>query len=97
MLQVLDEERRVICRSSSAMNCVGAVFIAQMLGPGHTIVTILCDSGARHFSKFQNALSEIHNLSNVDSSILILKARESTMKNTFRQRNLTCWRALQSP
>lgn len=41
--------------SSSAMNCVGAVRVAQMLGPGHTIVTILCDSGARHLSKFQNA------------------------------------------
>ena len=27
--------------SSSAMNCVGAVRVAQMLGPGHTIVTIL--------------------------------------------------------
>lgn len=30
--------------SSSAMNCVGAVRVAQTLGPGHTIVTILCDS-----------------------------------------------------
>lgn len=40
--------------SSSAMNCVGAVRVAQMLGPGHTIVTILCDSGMRHLSKFYN-------------------------------------------
>jgi cysteine synthase A len=24
------------------------------LGPGHRIVTILCDSGARHLSKFYN-------------------------------------------
>ncbi|KAM7250646.1 hypothetical protein ACFE04_022529 [Oxalis oulophora] len=38
--------------SSSAMNCVGAVRVAQTLGPGHTIVTILCDSGMRHLSKF---------------------------------------------
>lgn len=38
--------------SSSAMNCVGAVRVAQALGPGHTIVTILCDSGMRHLSKF---------------------------------------------
>lgn len=37
------------------MNCVGAVRVAQMLGPGHTIVTILCDGGARHLSKFHNA------------------------------------------
>lgn len=41
--------------SSSAMNCVGAVRVAQTLGPGHTIVTILCDGGARHLSKFHNA------------------------------------------
>ncbi|KAJ6827095.1 cysteine synthase 2 [Iris pallida] len=40
--------------SSSAMNCVGAVKLAQALGPGHTIVTILCDSGIRHLSKFYN-------------------------------------------
>ena len=38
--------------SSSAMNCVGAVRVAQKLGPGHTIVTILCDSGMRHLSRF---------------------------------------------
>lgn len=41
--------------SSSAMNCVGAVRVAQQMGPGHTIVTILCDSGMRHLSKFYNA------------------------------------------
>lgn len=41
--------------SSSAMNCVGAVRAAQALGPGHTIVTILCDSGMRHLSKFFSA------------------------------------------
>lgn len=40
--------------SSSAMNCVGAVRVAQSTGPGHTIVTILCDSGMRHLSKFYN-------------------------------------------
>ncbi|GLT31055.1 hypothetical protein SLA2020_058210 [Shorea laevis] len=42
-------------RSSSAMNCVGAVRVAQALGPGHTIVTIVCDSGMRHLSKFYDA------------------------------------------
>ncbi|XP_050219858.1 cysteine synthase 2 isoform X2 [Mercurialis annua] len=41
--------------SSSAMNCVGAVRVAQSIGPGHTIVTILCDSGMRHLSKFHSA------------------------------------------
>ncbi|XXG79560.1 hypothetical protein AAC387_Pa09g0602 [Persea americana] len=41
--------------SSSAMNCVGAVRVAESLGPGHTIVTILCDNGMRHLSKFYNS------------------------------------------
>merc|ERR1712232_219961 len=37
--------------SSSALNCVGAVMLAKELGPGHTIVTMLCDSGMRHLTK----------------------------------------------
>ncbi|PON33370.1 Tryptophan synthase beta subunit-like PLP-dependent enzyme [Parasponia andersonii] len=41
--------------SSLAMNCVGAVRLAQCIGPGHTIVTILCDNGMRHLSKFYSA------------------------------------------
>ncbi|KAK9091870.1 hypothetical protein Syun_026781 [Stephania yunnanensis] len=43
---------RAFLGSSSAMNCVGAARVAQSLGPGHTIVTILCDNGMRHLSKF---------------------------------------------
>jgi cysteine synthase A len=40
--------------SSAAMNCVGAVKAARKLGPGHTVVTVLCDGGHRHLSKFHN-------------------------------------------
>ena len=40
--------------SSAAVNCVGAVKVAENLGAGHTIVTILCDSGERHLSKFHS-------------------------------------------
>lgn len=40
--------------SSTAMNCVGAVKAARALGKGHTIVTVLCDGGQRHLSKFHN-------------------------------------------
>lgn len=36
----------------SCINCVAAVETALQLGPGHTIVVIACDSGARHMSKF---------------------------------------------
>lgn len=34
------------------MNLVAAYRVAMALGPGHTIVTILCDSGSRHLAKF---------------------------------------------
>ncbi|EPY50964.1 cysteine synthase Cys12 [Schizosaccharomyces cryophilus OY26] len=40
--------------SSSAINCVAAVRLAKQLGPGHRIVTLLCDPGNRHFSKLYN-------------------------------------------
>lgn len=38
--------------SSSAVNCVAAVRVARALGPGHTVVTVLCDGGTRHLTKF---------------------------------------------
>jgi cysteine synthase A len=39
---------------SSGVNVAGAVRMAKQLGPGHTIVTILCDSGTRYQSKMWN-------------------------------------------
>jgi cysteine synthase A len=39
---------------SSGINVAGAVRLARELGPGHTIVTILCDHGARYQSKLFN-------------------------------------------
>ena len=39
---------------SSAINIAGAVRLAEQLGPGHTIVTILCDYGNRYQSKLFN-------------------------------------------
>lgn len=39
---------------SSAINIAGAVAMAKDLGPGHMIVTILCDSGHRYQSKVWN-------------------------------------------
>ncbi|KAA5595502.1 cysteine synthase A [Blastochloris sulfoviridis] len=40
---------------SSAINLAGAVRLARHLGPGHTIVTVLADSGTRYQSKLFNA------------------------------------------
>lgn len=38
--------------SSTAMNLVGAVLAARQLGPGHAVVTVLCDGGHRHLTRF---------------------------------------------
>ena len=40
---------------STGINVAGAVRLARDLGPGHTIVTILCDYGSRYQSKLYNA------------------------------------------
>ena len=39
---------------SSGINVAGAIRLARRLGPGHTIVTILCDGAARYASKLFN-------------------------------------------
>ena len=39
---------------SSGINIAGAVRMAREMGPGHTIVTILCDYGTRYQSKLYN-------------------------------------------
>jgi cysteine synthase A len=39
---------------SSGVNLAGAIRLARELGPGHTIVTMLCDPGARYASKLYN-------------------------------------------
>ena len=39
---------------SSGINIAGAMRLAKDLGPGHTIVTVLCDGGARYQSKLFN-------------------------------------------
>ena len=41
---------------SAGLNVAAAIRVAQALGPGHTVVTILCDSGARYQSKLFNPL-----------------------------------------
>lgn len=39
---------------SSGINIAGAIRLAKEMGPGHTIVTILCDYGTRYQSKLFN-------------------------------------------
>jgi cysteine synthase A len=40
--------------ASTGVNVAGAVHMARDLGPGHTLVTVLCDSGTRYQSKLFN-------------------------------------------
>jgi cysteine synthase len=39
---------------SSGINIAGAVALAREMGPGKTIVTILCDTGFRYLSTLYN-------------------------------------------
>lgn len=40
--------------TSSGVNVAGAIRLAKELGPGHTIVTLLCDSGLRYMSRLMD-------------------------------------------
>lgn len=40
--------------ASSGLNVAAAVEVATRLGPGHTVATILCDSGLRYQAKLFN-------------------------------------------
>ena len=44
----------LVLGGSSGINICGAMKVARELGPGHTIVTILCDYGTRYQSKMFN-------------------------------------------
>jgi cysteine synthase A len=50
----LAEHEGLLLGGSSAINIAGAILLARDLGPGHTIVTVLCDSGSRYASKLFN-------------------------------------------
>ncbi len=50
----LAEQEGLLLGGSSAINIAGAIRLARELGPGHTIVTVLCDSGVRYASKLYN-------------------------------------------
>jgi cysteine synthase len=47
-------EEGLFCGSTSGINVAAAVRVARDLGPGHTIVTVLCDGGAKYQSRLFN-------------------------------------------
>ncbi len=53
LFDLLDKEG-LLLGGSSAINVAGAAAMAREMGPGHTICTILCDSGQRYQSKIWN-------------------------------------------
>ncbi len=50
----LAEHEGLLLGGSSGINVAGAIRLAREMGPGHTIVTILCDSGVRYAGKMFN-------------------------------------------
>jgi len=47
-------EEGLFLSSTSGVNVAAAVRVAQALGPGHVVVTVLCDSGAKYLSRLFN-------------------------------------------
>ncbi len=47
-------EEGLFLGSTSGINVAGAVRVARDLGPGHTVVTVLCDGGAKYQSRLFN-------------------------------------------
>jgi len=54
ILYNLVQEEGLVLGGSTGINVGGAIRLARELGPGHTIVTILADSGTRYQSKLFN-------------------------------------------
>lgn len=51
----LVRDEGLVLGGSSGINVVGAVRLAERLGPGHTVVTILCDTALRYQERLLNA------------------------------------------
>ena len=54
LIYELIESQKIILGGSSGINIAGAIKLAKEMGPGKTIVTILCDHGKRYASKIFN-------------------------------------------
>ncbi len=54
MIFKLLKEEGLFLGGSSGINVCGAIKMAKKFGPGHNVVTILCDSGQRYQSKIWN-------------------------------------------
>ncbi|WP_043743637.1 cysteine synthase A [Paramagnetospirillum magneticum] len=50
----LVRQEGLVLGGSSGINVMAAIKVARILGPGHTVVTVLCDYGTRYQSKLFN-------------------------------------------
>lgn len=51
MVYFLREKAGLCVGTSTALNMIGAYLLARKLGPGHTVVSLLCDSGTKYLSR----------------------------------------------
>jgi cysteine synthase A len=54
MVYRLMREEGLLLGSTAGINVAAAVTLAKQMGPGHTIVTVLCDGGAKYQSRLFN-------------------------------------------
>ena len=55
ILQSLQQMEGLAIGGSAGVNVAGAIRVAEELGPGHTIVTVLCDRADRYATKLYNS------------------------------------------
>lgn len=59
MARWLVEKEGLFVGASTAVNCVAAAKVAREMGRGKRVVTVLCDSGTRHLSKFWKQAGDV--------------------------------------
>lgn len=59
MARWLVEKEGLFVGASSAVNCVAAAKVAREAGRGKRIVTVICDSGTRHLSRFWKEAGQV--------------------------------------
>lgn len=80
MARFLVEKDGIFVGSSSAVNCVAAVRTALQMGQGKRVVTILCDRGDRHLSKFWKMAGDVGDRWDMDLFRDVLSAEDRDIK-----------------
>ncbi|KAK5663738.1 hypothetical protein OQA88_4169 [Cercophora sp. LCS_1] len=80
MARWLVEHDGIFAGSSSAVNCVAAVETALRMPKGSVVVTVLCDSGTRHLSKFWKQVGEMGLEGNEDEKSAMRESEDDLVK-----------------